>query len=143
MRKWPTLVAALLFCCPAPARADSLDNLVVIVNKSNKLDALSESKIRLIFLRKVSRWPWGAEIYPVDLPDHSRLRRSFAETLLNQSVERLGVYWIDQKVTRNVDRPSQVDSPAAAKELVASKAGAIGYVPKSFVDDTVKVLEVR
>ena len=50
---------------------------VVIVNKESQLTQLSLSKLKIIFLRKISRWPWGAEIYPVDLPESSALRQEF------------------------------------------------------------------
>src|SRR5437868_10887564 len=42
---------------------------VVIVNQQNQLNEVSIAKIKTIFLRRISRWPWGAAVDPVDLPD--------------------------------------------------------------------------
>src|SRR5260221_14674722 len=74
---------------------------VVIANKQNRLDKLTVAKLRIIFLRKISRWPWGAETDPVDLPDESGLRGIFTREVLEKSLAELGVYWIDQRATRN------------------------------------------
>jgi len=116
---------------------------VIIANKTNRLDSISRSQLKIIYLRKVSRWPWGAETVPVDLPHRHPTRDLFVKTVLDSNVEDLAVYWIDQKVTRNVDPPVEAGSPDAVKALVASRPGAIAYIPAAAVDSTVKVLEVR
>ncbi len=116
---------------------------LVIANKANKFDSIGRTQLKTIFLRKISRWPWGAEVVPIDLPESSPVRQVFIEKILDTSVESLTVYWIDQKVTRNVDPPTQAPSIAALKALVAARPGAISYVPAEAVDATVKVIGVR
>lgn len=116
---------------------------VVIVNKANKYDSLSRAQLRIIFLRKVSRWPWGAETVPVDLAEGSPVREAFIRTVLATSREHLAVYWIDQKVTLNLDPPIRVANAAVAKAVVASKAGAVAYIPPEALDGTVKILQVK
>ena len=116
---------------------------MLIVNKANKIDPLTKSKVRFIYHRKVSRWPWGAEILPLDLPERSPARRDFSQSVLGRSVEELAVYWIEEKMTRNANPPARVPTAAAAKAIVASRAGAICYIPANAVDDTVKVIEVK
>jgi hypothetical protein len=115
---------------------------VVIVNKSNRFDSLSRAKLGFLFLRKVSRWPWGAEAEPIDLPPHSSVREEFVRYVLRTTDERMSAYWIDQRSTTGIGPPAQAASPAAAKSLVASRPGAIAYIPLSELDDTVKVLRV-
>lgn len=117
--------------------------IVLIVNKANPIDKLSSSKIKVIFMRNISRWPWGAEIAPVDLPDSNPARRTFLRSLIGSTREQMEVYWIDQKVSRSIDRPLRVASPKEAKMLVASRPGAIAYIPAEEVDGTVRVLEVK
>ena len=119
------------------------DRLVIIVNKTNRFDSLTHAKLRLLFLRKVSRWPWGAEVYPIDLKNAAGVRREFIQGMLNTTEQELAAYWIDQRMVRGVLPPRDVDCPQAAKALVAANAGAIAYIPGDSLDDTVKVLRVE
>ena len=72
---------------------------MVIVHPSNRFEALSRSKVGYLFLRKVSRWPWGAEVAPVDLAADGPIRREFVQQALRMSEEQLAEYWIDQRAT--------------------------------------------
>jgi ABC-type phosphate transport system substrate-binding protein len=115
---------------------------VIVVNKQNQLAELSPGKLKTIYLRRISRWPWGAEILPVDLADGSGLRQEFNRSILRTTSEELAVYWIDQKTTRGVNPPLLARNPEAVKSAVASQVGAIGYIPITAVDARVKVLEL-
>jgi hypothetical protein len=114
----------------------------VIVHPSNRFDALSRSKVSYLFLRKVSRWPWGAEVAPLDLSQNEAVRRVFVQRVLGISEEQLAEYWIDQRATRGVNPPLQGRDAAAAKLWVAARPGGIAYVPSSAVDATVKALRI-
>jgi hypothetical protein len=118
------------------------EEFVVIVHPSNRFDALSRSKASYLFLRKVSRWPWGAEVAPLDLAEGEPLRRAFSEQVLGLSEEQLAEYWIDQRATRGVSPPAQAHDAKAARLWVAGKPGGIAYVPASVVDATVKAIRI-
>ncbi len=118
------------------------EEFVLIVNRSNQFDSLSRSKIGFLFLRKVSRWPWGAEAEPIDLPPHESARRWFSKHVLRSTEEQVDEYWIDKRATRGVSPPLQVPNAAAAKAVVAARPGAIAYIQAAAVDGTVKVLKV-
>ena len=143
MRKTRLLTILLLLFFPADIPGESAEKYVVIVNRTNRIDSLSFSKLRFIYRRKVSRWPWGAAILPLHLPERSPVRHRFSTSVLGSSVEELAVYWIDQKLTRNVNPPDRVATADVAKAIVAAKVGAIAYIPAYAVDTTVKVLEVK
>ena len=120
----------------------SNEEYVVIVNLSNRFDALSSSKVSYLFLRKVSRWPWGAEATPADLAGNGPIRRRFVEQVLHMNPEQLAELWIDQRATRGVSPPVEVRDAAAAKLWVAARPGGIAYIPSSALDSTVKVIRV-
>ena len=101
------VIVLLLLLFPADTPGESEEEYVLIVNKVNKVDSLTKSKLRFIYSRKVSRWPWGAEIVPLDLPEQSRIRQRFSIAMLGSSVDELAIYWIEQKVTRNVNPPKR------------------------------------
>ncbi|MSV28299.1 MAG: hypothetical protein EXQ52_06085 [Bryobacterales bacterium] len=115
----------------------------IIVNKVNRYDSLNRAKLGYIFLGKISRWPWGAEVVPVDVRGNPPARAVFVKSILKTTVEDLNAYWIDQKMTRNADPPMRVADWAAVKHMVAAKPGAVGFIPADMVDGTVKVLAVE
>jgi hypothetical protein len=118
------------------------EEFVVIVHPSNRFDALSSSKVSYLFLRKVSRWPWGAEAAPADLAGNGPIRRRFVEQVLGMNQEQLAELWIDQRATRGVSPPVEVRDAAAAKVWVAARPGGIAYIPSSALDNTVKAIRI-
>jgi ABC-type phosphate transport system substrate-binding protein len=142
MTKFSQTLGLLLLTCTS-VTAQEPRGFVVIVNKNNPVAWLSSSKIKIIFLRNVSRWPFGAEIVPVDLPDRSPTRRAFLEAVMRSTPDEMAVYWIDQKISRSLSKPVQVGSASEARALVASHIGAVAYVPLAEADDTVRILEVK
>jgi hypothetical protein len=140
-RNWLLVVCGVLL--PRPAIAQVQDQaFVVIVHPSNRFDTLSRSKLSFLFLRKVSRWPWGAEVEPVDLGPNQPARLEFTRQVLRITERDLDQYWIDQTTTRGVSRPVQVTGAAEAKSIVARRPGAIAYIPTAELDRTVKALKV-
>jgi hypothetical protein len=135
-------LAAGLFCASCDASGGLKEEFVVIAHPSNRFEALSRTKASYLFLRKVSRWPWGAEVAPLDLPEGDPIRRAFVRQVLGLSEEQLAEYWIDQRATRGVSPPLQAHNTAAAKLWVATKPGGIAYVPASLLDSTVKAMRI-
>jgi hypothetical protein len=129
-------------CLPQRATGATAEPFVVIVHPSNRFDALSRSRINYLFLRRVSRWPWGAEVVPVELPASDKVRAEFVAQILRTTEEQLQTYWIDGRTTRGVSPPIQVPDVASVKALVAARPGAIGYIPPGALDGTVKLLRV-
>jgi hypothetical protein len=140
-RHWFLVVCGALLPRLGIAHARDAEFLV-IVHPSNRFDALSRSKLSFLFLRKVSRWPWGAEVEPVDLGPNQPARLEFTRQVLRTTDRDLDQYWIDQTTTRGVSRPVQVAGATEAKSIVAMRPGAIAYIPTADLDRTVKALRV-
>jgi hypothetical protein len=114
-RYWlPCSVGALLALKGAGGKSEGA--LVVIVNRSNRLDSLSRSQLRYLFLRNVSRWPWGQEAEPIDLPAHDVTRQEFTREVLLTTEAQLGTYWIGQRATYGLRPPAMVRDAATAKD---------------------------
>ena len=136
-------LAAGVFWASRRASGSLKEEFVVIVHPSNRFDTLSRSKASYLFLRKVSRWPWGAEAAPLDLADGEPIRRAFVRQVLGLSEEQLAEYWIDQRATRGISPPLQAPDVKAAKLWVAGKPGGIAYIPASALDSTVKAMRIN
>jgi hypothetical protein len=115
----------------------------VIVHPSNRFDSLNRTRLKYLFLRKVSRWPWGAQVEPVDLAVGNPARLEFLRQVLETTEEEFGVYWIDQRAVHGINPPATAKTAAAVKTLVASRPGAIAYIPTAELDDTVKAIRVE
>jgi hypothetical protein len=140
-RNWLIAVVGMLQARPPTAQVKD-GAFVVIVHPSNRFDALSRSKLSFLFLRKVSRWPWGAEVEPVDLAQNEPARLEFTRQVLRTTERELDQYWIDQTTTRGVSRPVVMAGAAQAKLIVARRPGAIAYIPTADLDRTVKSLRI-
>jgi ABC-type phosphate transport system substrate-binding protein len=140
-RRFHFALGSLLATCHA--FAGDKGTFVVIVNKSNQFDVLSRARVEYLFLRKVSRWPWGAEVFPIDLETPATVCRDFTSQVLRTTERELANYWIDQRMTRGVVPPSKVASVADVKALVAATPGAIAYIPAAACDRTVKILRIE
>ncbi len=114
----------------------------VVVHPSNQFDSLSRAKVNFLFKPKVSRWPWGAQAEPVDLPEHSAARLWLAGTMLRTSQDSLTEYWIEERTSRGA-APPQVADASATRRLVSGHRGGIGYVSFFEVGSTAKVLRVE
>jgi hypothetical protein len=79
---------------------------------------------------------------PVDFAEGAPIRRKFTDSVLGISVDQLAEYWIDQRATRGISPPPQVHDATAAKQWVAAKPGAIGYILSSALDETVKAIRI-
>ena len=106
-RNWLLVVCGVLLARPATAQVRD-GAFVVIVHPSNRFDALSRSKLSFLFLRKVSRWPWGAEVEPVDLAPDQPVRLEFTRQVLRTTGRDLDQYWIDHTTTLRVGRHTHV-----------------------------------
>lgn len=116
--------------------------LAIIVHPSNRFDELSRTKITYLFHRNVSRWPWGAEAEPIDLPPGAPVRDAFLQAVLRRSEFQEVEFWMEQRTSRGVSPPPVARDAADVLRRVAAKPGAIGYVMPEDVTPNVKILRV-
>jgi ABC-type phosphate transport system substrate-binding protein len=115
----------------------------MIVHPSNQYTKLNRSKVHILYAKKISRWPWGAEAEPLDLPERTPARAWFVKQVLKSSEPALAEYWIEQRTSSGVAPPKQAVGAGEVVKFVASRHGAIGYVPLAEVNASVKVLTVE
>jgi ABC-type phosphate transport system substrate-binding protein len=137
------LVIAALLIATAPPPVAGQSKVVFVVNKANVIDSLSTAKLKAIFLGKMSHWPGGAEIIPIDLPDNSPPKQAVIMSVLETTPDKLAQYWIEQKLTGNINPPMKLPGVGAVKSVVALRPGAIAYIPIEAVDNTVKILKAQ
>jgi ABC-type phosphate transport system substrate-binding protein len=122
--------AALVVALVIPIRPSHADDkpFIVIVNAQNATSSLSRKFVGDAFLKKVTRWPNGEVIKPVDLPASSTTRARFSDDILNRSVSSVKSYWQQIIFSGRDVPPPELATEAEVVKYVASNPNAIGYV---------------
>jgi ABC-type phosphate transport system substrate-binding protein len=89
-----------------------------------------------------------AEIYtgksqastPLDQPESAAIRAEFYKKATGKDPSQIKALWSRLTFTGKGQMPPEVADAAAVKKAVAANPKAIGYIDKSAVDGTVKVL---
>jgi ABC-type phosphate transport system substrate-binding protein len=115
----------------------------VIVHPDNPALGMSRDQVADVFLKKVTRWPDGETIRPVDLRTSSPVRKELTERVLRKSIAAVRSYWQQLIFSGRSIPPPELDSDAAVVAFVARNRGAIGYVSSEAKLDGVKVMATK
>jgi ABC-type phosphate transport system substrate-binding protein len=124
-----TVIAAglILMAALQPVRAD----VVVIVSAQSTVPPMSRERIARIFAGKSNA------MTPVDLAQSSDARREFYTKVVRMDEGRVRARWSRLVFTGKGLAPKEFTSSA---DVVAADPNTIGYVDRSFVNMTVKVI---
>lgn len=113
--------------------------VAVIVHKDNANDAISKNEVSRLYLGKLKKFPNGSDAIPIDLQSGDA-RKHFYAKVVRKNDAQLRAYWSRIIFTGKGQPPRQESSEDSVMNLVSSNPNLIGYVDKSKVNDTVKVL---
>ena len=138
------LLVVVMGLSAADARQEVADlPFQVVVNRANPVSSITRAELSAIYLKRLRKWPRGAEITPVDQPAKSRLRERFTRAIHGKSVAYVTRYWQRLIFAGRAIPPDEVASSAAVLDFVRSDAGAVGYVDRGTpLGDGVKMLRV-
>ena len=134
------VLAAVLFFVAITAHADEV---VLIVNPSNALSGMPLVDVQKIFLGKKKFFPGGKRVIPADQSKESAIRTTFYEDIIGKSKSQLKTYWSRRIFTGRGAPPIIKNNDKAMLAWVAEQPLALGYVYKSSVNDSVKVLNIK
>lgn len=113
----------------------------IIVNKANTVQELSLVEVKKVFLGDKSTWPNGRRITVLMLAQGLPSRAVILREIYKMPEDQLGQYFVQAAFAGKISAPPrEIASPMQMKEEVADNLGAIGYVKKTDVDNTVKVI---
>jgi ABC-type phosphate transport system substrate-binding protein len=125
-----SMLLAAIAAVALPASAET----VVIVNKANPATRMFSEQASQFFLGK------SAMFTPVDQPESSPIRADFYHKVADKDPAQVKAIWSKLVFTGKATPPKEYASNAEVKKAVAADPKAIGYIDKSAVDDTVKVI---
>lgn len=104
---------------------------------------ISKNSLRAIFGMRLRTWADGSTIKVFVLPDDNLLHQHFSKEKLNVFPYQLRLAW-DRLVFSGMGQsPIKVDSEKEMLEEVASTPGAIGYLRRNYIDDSINVLQLK
>ena len=121
-------LAALLLALPA------LAEVVVVVNPKAAESSMTKEQVTQFFLGKSSA------MSPLDQPESAALRAEFYKKVTDKDASQVKALWSKLVFTGKATMPKEVADNAAVKAAVAANPKAIGYIDKSAVDASVKVV---
>jgi len=124
------LLAAAMLCAALPALAAEI---VVIVNPKNPASRMFSEQAAQFFLGKSTLFT------PIEHTEGA-LRNEFSQKVLGKDSAQVKAQWSKLVFTGKGTAPKEYSSSAEVKKAVAADVQAIGYIEKSAVDDSVKVI---
>jgi hypothetical protein len=110
------------------ADASEPAELKIIVHSSNSARAVDKGFLSDAFLKKVTRWPSGETIRPLDQRPDTAVRRSFTRGILKRTVAAVRSYWQQRIFSGRDVPPPELDSDESVIAYVERTPGAVGYV---------------
>ena len=129
--------AAAVLCIGSTA---AFAQVAVVVNPKSPMASMTADQVSGIFLGKSNTLPSGGTAMPTDLPDSAATRELFYTKVTGKSTAQVKAAWSRLVFSGKATPPKELGSSADVKKFVAANPDAIGYIEKSAVDSSVKVV---
>ncbi len=126
--------ATAAFVLMAAAGLVQAGEIVVIVNPANPATSMTATQASQFFLGK------SAMFTPVDQSESSAIRAEFYKKVCDKDLAEVKGIWSKLVFTGKAAAPKEYSSNAEVKKAIAANPTGIGYIDKSAVDSTVKVI---
>ena len=132
--KFTLLLALLSLAFSAQAE------VVVVVSSKSSVTSLTAEQTAKIFLGKVVTFPNERTAFPIDQPEGSAIRDEFYSKVTHKNASQLTAYWAKIIFTGEGRPPQLIAGDVAVRKAVANNPNAIGYIDKSAVNRSVRVV---
>jgi ABC-type phosphate transport system substrate-binding protein len=129
------------FCTIVTPETSAADSVAVIAHRSVPEKELNKTKLLDIYSGDIKNWSDGKPVVVLDLKPTGEIKETFYK-FLGKSQSRMKSIWIKRMLSGEGDPPVAVDSEAEMVKRVAATPGAIGFVSRASVNDTVKTLAI-
>lgn len=129
-----------LFMVAIIAASNAEADVVVIVSANSSVTRLTVEQTAKIFLGKVDSFPHNGSALPIDQPEGRSIRNEFYSKVTNKNSSQVTAYWAKVIFTGDGHPPQLLGNDDAVRTAVANNPNAIGYIDKSAVDSSVRVI---
>jgi len=129
----PALLAVMLATTSVAAE------VVVIAHRESPEQEVSPGRLLDFYTGDIRQWEDGSEVIVFDLKEKGPVREAFFE-FIGKSSSRMRTIWLKRMLSGEGDPPEALASEEAMVARVQATPGAIGFVRKAAVTDSVKVI---
>jgi ABC-type phosphate transport system substrate-binding protein len=115
-------------------------DVVAVVSAKSPITALDKSQVAELFLGKTSRFPNGVQAVPIDQAEGLAVRDEFYGKVLGKTAAQMKAYWSKIIFTGRGQPPPSVSNDIEMKKHISANPTAIGYIDRSLVDNSVRVI---
>jgi hypothetical protein len=115
-------------------------DVVAVVSAKSTITALDKSQVVDIFLGKASRFPNGVQAVPIDQAEGLAVRDEFYGKVVGRTAAQMKVYWSKIIFTGRGQPPPSVSNDIEMKKRISENVAAIGYIDRSLVDGSVRIV---
>ena len=134
------LVPAALFAVTTLGATASPAEVVVVVSAKSTVSSLTSAQIAKIFLGKTGTFPDGGNAVPLDQAEGAEIRNEFYTKVAGKDTAQIRAYWSKIIFAGDGQPPRVLPGNTGVRKAVANDPNAIGYIDRSAVDDSIKVL---
>ncbi len=152
--KWPyrTLVSAvttaltmlaLLSNTAVAQTAESANTIVLVAHPSVGAQAINRDTTRAMFAMRQRTWPNGQAAQIFVLPNRDPVHTRFAKEQLGVYPHQLQLAWDRMVFSGMGQAPNRVRNQEEMREQVAGTPGALGYLEREYLDESVRVISME
>jgi len=136
------VLAAVMSCARILTVSAAVEEVDVVVNKTNVVSSLSREELRKIFMGEKNSWPGGKHITVLMLEKGQPERQLILREVYKMNESDYTKYFLQAAFTGRVQAaPRDLSSTAEMKTRLAANPNAIGYLKQEDVDNSVRVLQ--
>ncbi len=134
------IIKLLIACSTVFSMHSAFAQVAVVVGAKSDIGALTADQVSGIYLGKSDKFPNGNTALPLDQNSGSPVRGNFYDKVTGKSEAQVKAAWSRLVFSGKGTPPKEVANSAEVKKLVAANPNTIGYIEKSAVDSSVKVV---
>ena len=114
--------------------------IAVVVSAKSPATSLNKEQAAALFLGKSTQLPGAGAPVLVDQGETSDLRKNFYSKVADKTPSQVKAIWARLVFSGKAAPPKEASTTAEVKKLIAASPDAVGYIEKSAVDSSVKVI---
>jgi ABC-type phosphate transport system substrate-binding protein len=138
-RSLKQFIGVFAFCFSVAISAEERP-FVVVNSQVYPTTNLSRNTLCGIFGMRIKKWEDGSIIKVFVLPDNHPLHIEFSKNILRVFPYQLRNAWDRLVFSGTGEEPTQVSTEQQMRARVSSTRGAIGYLSRSMIDETIKAV---
>ncbi|WP_404342806.1 hypothetical protein [Vreelandella venusta] len=137
------MMLALLFNTASAQTTELANAIVLIAHPSVGAQAINRDTARAMFAMRQRTWPNGQAAQIFVLPNREPVHTRFTKEQLGVYPHQLQLAWDRMVFSGMGQAPNRVRNQEEMREQVAGTPGALGYLEREYLDESVRVISME